>query len=112
VKPLRLSMTAFGAYAGTQVVDFTDLDERTFFLIHGATGSGKTTLLDAICFALYGETSGDERKAEQMHSHHAPAGSLIEVTFDFTLGQECYRVTRRPKQQRPRARGKGLVDEE
>ena len=112
MKPIRLSITAFGAYAAKQVVDFTVLGERSFFLIHGATGAGKTTLLDAICFALYGETSGNERGADQMRSHHTPTGPLTEVTFDFALGAERYRITRQPKQMRPRARGTGLVEED
>jgi exonuclease SbcC len=87
-------MTAFGPYAGTQMIDFRPLNDRSFFLIHGPTGAGKTSILDAICFALYGETSGNERKSEQMRSHHANASIPTEVTFDFMLGTETFRVTR------------------
>lgn len=87
-------MTAFGPYANTQVVDFRVLGDRSFFLVHGATGAGKTTILDAICFALYGETSGNERKGEQMRSHHTKSSIPTEVTFDFELGSEIYRITR------------------
>ena len=54
MKPLQLTMRAFGAYAGEQIIDFTLLGDKNFFLIHGPTGSGKTTILDAISFALYG----------------------------------------------------------
>ena len=59
MKPLQLTMQAFGAYAGEQIIDFTLLGDKNFFLIHGPTGSGKTTILDAISFALYGSASGD-----------------------------------------------------
>ena len=67
MRPIKLTMTAFGAYADTQVIDFGELEDRSFFLIHGPTGAGKTTILDAISFALYGKPSG-ERTAEQMRS--------------------------------------------
>jgi exonuclease SbcC len=94
MKPIKLAITAFGPFASTQVIDFRPLNDRSFFLIHGPTGAGKTTILDAICFALYGETSGNARKGEQMRSHHAEISILTEVTFDFMLGQEVFRVTR------------------
>ncbi len=58
MKPIKLSVHAFGPYADRQVLDFRLLGNRRFFLIHGPTGAGKTSILDAICFALYGETSG------------------------------------------------------
>ncbi len=102
MKPLKLTMTAFGPYAGAQEIDFSVLGERSFFLIHGATGAGKTTILDAICFALYGESSGNERKGEQMRSHHTKSQTPTEVTFDFVLGDGVYRVTRSLKRERPK----------
>ena len=94
MKPSTLKMTAFGPYAGTQTVDFNKLINRSFFLIHGPTGAGKTTILDAICFALYGETSGNERKSEQMRSHHASESTITEVSFDFNIGSKNYRSIR------------------
>lgn len=100
MKPLKLSMTAFGPYANTQVIDFGVLNDRSFFLIHGPTGAGKTTILDAICFALYGESSGETRKSEHMRSHHSKESTVTEVSFDFMLGQESYRVTRSLKRER------------
>ena len=112
MKPLRLSLTAFGPFADRQFVDFTELGDCSFFLIHGPTGSGKTTILDAICFALYGDASGDERKADQLRSDHASPDILTEVTFDFTLAAEAYRITRIPKQERPKARGAGTRTEQ
>jgi exonuclease SbcC len=94
MKPVKLSMTAFGSYAETHIIDFEPLNDRSFFLIHGPTGAGKTTILDAMCFALYGETSGNERKCEQMRSHHADPSVPTEVTFEFALGEKYYRISR------------------
>ncbi|MZP29853.1 AAA family ATPase [Heliobacterium undosum] len=109
MRPLRLTMQAFGPFAGVQVVDFHELGGRSLFLIHGPTGAGKTTILDAITFALYGDTSGGEREGRQMRSHHAPAKLETAVTFDFALGNEVYRITRRPEQERPRLKGEGMT---
>ena len=111
MRPLKLVMRAFGPYAQEQVLDFGVLEERSFFLIHGPTGAGKTSILDAICFALYGETSGGERQIRHMRSDHADPGVLTEVTFNFTLGVETYRVFRRPEQDRPKKRGSGMTKE-
>lgn len=109
MKPLLLTMSAFGPYAGTQILDFTELGERTFFLVHGPTGSGKTTILDAICFALYGDTSGAQRDGKQMRSDHAEPSVPTEITFDFVVGLKLYRIKRNPDQERPKKRGEGLT---
>jgi DNA repair protein SbcC/Rad50 len=105
VRPVKLEMHAFGPYAGTQVLDFRELGDRPLFLIHGPTGSGKSTILDAICLALYGETSGDERKGGHMRSDYAPPEMRTRVVFEFAIGQETYRIDRRPGQEIPRANG-------
>lgn len=110
MKPLRLEMQAFGPFAGEQVIDFRELGERSFFLIHGSTGSGKTTILDAICFALYGDSSGAERSGEQMCSDFAEAGVITLVRFNFALGAKHYRVYRSPRQMRPAKRGDKMVE--
>ena len=112
MKPLRLSMRAFGPYAGEQNLDFTVLGSATCFLIHGPTGAGKTSILDAICFALYGEASGGERDPKRLRSDHAEPGTLTEVVFDFNLGAETYRVSRSPEQERPKARGTGTTTQQ
>ncbi len=109
MRPVQLALHAFGPYAAQQVVDFRQLGDRTFFLIHGPTGAGKTSILDAMCFALYGETSGGERDARHMRSDFAEPAMPTEVTFDFALGNEMYRVTRCPQQERPRRRGLGTT---
>ena len=97
MKPITLTISAFGPYAGEQKIDFRDLGARQFFLIHGPTGAGKTSILDAICFALYGDTSGDDRDGEQMRSHLADPKVPTVITFDFSIGAKHYRVMRKPK---------------
>jgi DNA repair protein SbcC/Rad50 len=109
MRPEILRLGAFGAYAGTQSFDLAELGPHRLFLIHGPTGSGKTTLLDAICFALFGESSGDERKAVDLRSHHATAESETFVELEFALGQEHYRIRRSPKQTITGARGKPVT---
>ena len=106
MRPLRLVMKAFGPYAAEQVLDFSELGDRSFFLIHGPTGSGKTSILDAICFALYGDTSGAQRDGRLMRSHLAGPLDPTEVTFDFALGERRYRVRRSPQWERPARRGR------
>lgn len=108
MRPIKLVMTAFGAYGGRVVLDFGELGSRNFFLITGPTGAGKTTILDAICFALYGDTSG-EREAKSIRSDHAVAELLTEVEFTFSIGCCRYRVCRRPEQERPKKRGDGMT---
>ena len=107
MKPLVIEMHAFGPFAKRQVIDFRQLGNKTFFLIHGPTGSGKTSILDGICFALFGDSSGGERDGRQMRSHHADSDTLTEVRFDFALGLDRYRVRRIPEQMRPAKRGGG-----
>lgn len=109
MRPIQLTLHAFGPYAGEQTLDFRQLGDRSLFLIHGPTGAGKTTILDAMCFALHGETSAGERDARHMRSDYAEASILTEVTFDFALGTEVYRITRAPQQARPRRRGQGTT---
>ena len=109
MKPIRLSMVAFGPFAEEEILDFTQLGHNPLFLINGPTGSGKTTILDAICFALYGKTTGDEREGSQMRCDMAAEKSLTEVTFEFQLGELRYRIRRVPEQDRKKARGDGYT---
>lgn len=107
MKPLFVKLQAFGPFARQQVIDFRELGDKNFFLIHGPTGSGKTSILDGICFALFGDSSGGEREGHEMRSHHADSDTLTEVSFDFLLGTERYRVRRVPEQNRKAKRGDG-----
>lgn len=109
MRPLAITMTAFGSYAGTERVDFGRLGDRALFLIHGPTGAGKTTILDAMCFALFGRTSGAERDGRQMRSDYVEPSVATEVVFDFALGTEVYRVRRAPEQEVLKRRGTGTT---
>jgi exonuclease SbcC len=109
MRPLSLTVEGFGPYARTQTLDFTTLGERRLFLIHGPTGSGKTTVLDAICFALYGDTTGKEREGKGMRSDFVGPETETRVTLDFAVGEKTYRVTRQPAYERPKLRGEGTT---
>jgi len=102
-------MTGFGPYANTQVIDFSELGNRSFFLICGPTGSGKTTILDAISFVLYGDTSGNIRDGKQMRSDYADMDTTTKVVFNFALGDNNYRIERKPQQERPKRVGEGTT---
>ena len=106
--PLYLKMNAFGPYAGRQVIDFRQLGDHKLFLIYGPTGAGKTTVLDAICYALYGETSGNRRSGAHMRSEYASPEEKTYVLFDFAIGTKRYRIERMPEQQVAKKRGSGL----
>lgn len=110
MRPVRLSMQAFGPFASRESVDFACFGARALFLIHGPTGAGKTTLLDALCFALYGDTSGGERDPRAMRSDHASPDLETEVALEFALGEERFRVTRKPAQTRAKRRGAGNTE--
>ena len=84
MRPHRLRVQAFGAFAGTEEVAFDDLEG--LFLLHGETGAGKTTLLDAIAFALYGRVPGERGSAKRLRSDHAAAGLTTEVELEATIG--------------------------
>lgn len=110
MRPILLEMQAFGPYAKQTAVDFSVFDEVGLFLLTGPTGAGKTTLFDAICFVLYGESSGALRPVDSLRSHHAPVDLLTEVRLTFELRGRTYRVTRSPKQDKPKARGEGFTE--
>lgn len=109
MKPIKLTMTAFGPFANTEVIEFNALGNKPLFLINGATGSGKTTILDGICFALYGKTTGDERQATQMRCDYADENSIARVELVFELKGNKYRIVREPDQHRPKVRGGGFT---
>ncbi len=95
MKPLKLTMTAFGPYKDTEVIDFTALGSHRLFLVSGNTGAGKTSIFDAICFALYGEASGEDRSEIRMlRSQFALDEVYTAVQFEFELKRRTYRVLR------------------
>src|SRR6266568_1357118 len=98
MRPLKLTMRAFGPFAGEESVDFRTLGENAFFLIHGPTGAGKTSILDAACYALYGTPSGSTRDEHFLRSQHALPETLCEVEFLFQVGPRRFFVRRNPEQ--------------
>jgi len=112
MKPLKLSIQAFGPFSSRQVIDFTLLGTNPLFLINGQTGSGKTSILDAICFALYGQTTGNEREPSQMRCDYTDESLLTEIELDFKLGENSYRIRRMPTQERPKSRGDGTTTQQ
>ena len=109
MRPLKLEINAFGPYRSGTVIDFTVLGEKSLFLITGPTGSGKTTILDAICYALFGKTSGQERQGDRMVSDFAEKGTEVSVVLEFSLGDKKYKVRRAPAQQVKKKRGEGFT---
>ena len=111
MKPLKLTMSAFGPYAGEVKVDFAQLGERGLYLITGDTGAGKTTIFDGITFALYGEASGNNRESDMFRSKYAKEETPTFVELEFRYRNEVYRVRRNPEYLRPAKKGKGLTTE-
>ncbi len=94
MRPLKLTMTAFGPYADMQVLDLDKLGKQGIFLITGDTGAGKTSIFDAISFALYGEPSGANRKTGNLQSKFAKAGTKTSVELVFEYDGKIYTVYR------------------
>ncbi|WP_243355514.1 AAA family ATPase [Bacillus litorisediminis] len=109
MRPLQLTMQAFGPYAGQETVDFTVLQNKRMFLISGKTGSGKTTIFDGISFALYGKASGEDRVGPELRSHFAEDDCPTEVSLTFTLRQKNYYIWRAPQQEKKKSRGDGFT---
>ncbi|MBM4057578.1 MAG: SMC family ATPase, partial [Planctomycetes bacterium] len=115
----RLAISGFGPFAGTETIDFDRLSAAGLFLLAGPTGAGKTTLLDAICYALYGETTGeglgqgpiDGRSGADLRSARARPDQLTEVELEFSVSGARYRVVRNPQYTRAPRRGTTPVTE-
>jgi len=107
----RLEVQALQAFAAREEVDFDALGAAGLFLLHGDTGAGKTTLLDAICFAFYGKLPGARGKDARERSDHAAPELRTEVVLEATLRGERLRITRTPRQERPKRRGTGITEE-
>lgn len=109
MRPLKLTLQAFGPFAKQEIVDFTVLGASPLFLINGPTGAGKSSLLDAICYALYGETTGSERTGDQMRCDYADPHTFTEIIYRFELGGRTFQVVRSPDQEVPKKRGEGTT---
>ncbi len=95
MRPIQLTMTAFGPYKGTETVDFRELKDNRLFVISGATGAGKTTIFDGICFALYGQASGEDRTDNRaMRSDFADDAVQTTVELTFVIHNRTYRIMR------------------
>lgn len=95
MRPIKLAMTAFGPYKNKEVINFSDLQDHSLFVVAGNTGAGKTTIFDAICFALYGSASGQDRDHHSMlRSHFADPEIHTAVELIFTIHNRTYRVLR------------------
>jgi DNA repair protein SbcC/Rad50 len=109
MKPMKLTMQAFGPYPAAETIDFQLLGNRTMFVISGKTGSGKTTIFDGISFAIYGKASGEDRNGSDLRSQFANDDDLTEVSLTFSLRGKTYHIIRSPQQDKKKARGEGFT---
>lgn len=109
MRPLHLTISAFGPYAGQTELDMQALGTSGVYLIAGDTGAGKTTIFDAICFALFGQPSGTQRTAGMLRSKYAAVETPTFVTLRFRCRDKNYTVRRSPEYERPSKRGDGMV---
>lgn len=109
MRPEKLTISAFGPYAGRTEIDFTRLGDQGLFLITGDTGAGKTTIFDAVTFALYGEASGNVREAGMFRSKYAKEDVPTFVELEFLYQGNQYRIKRNPEYFRPKGRGTGYT---
>lgn len=111
MKPISLTIEAFGPYRDSVTLDFNELQNHSMFLISGPTGAGKTSILDAMVYALYGEPSGEVRKTDAIRSDFAEPQRMTRVDFSFAIGDARYRVERLPKQLVAKKRGTGMREQ-
>ena len=109
MRPTKLTMSAFGPYAGEITLDMNALGSRGIYLICGDTGAGKTTIFDAISFALYGEASGRARQGAMLRSKYASPDTPTFVEMSFLYGGAEYKLRRAPEYMRPAKRGTGYT---
>lgn len=109
MRPLKITMSAFGPYAGKVTLDMQKLGKSGIYLITGDTGAGKTTVFDAISYALYGEASGNYRENTTLRSKYASADTPTFVELEFEYNNEIYKINRNPEYPRPNKRGEGFT---
>lgn len=108
MRPEKIELQYFGSYEH-ETIDFTRFRDHSLFLIAGNTGAGKTTIFDAMCYALFGQTTDEERSATALRSDFAPVDRETKVTFTFNHQGKRYRITRRPKQELAGRQGKKVT---
>ena len=109
MRPIKLTISAFGPYADLTVLDLDKLGENGLYLITGTTGAGKTSIFDAITYALYGEPSGSVRDDSMLRSKYANPSTDTFVELTFIYNGKTYTVRRNPEYERPKARGEGMT---
>lgn len=112
MRPVKLTISAFGPYAGEITLDMDLLGTSGLYLITGDTGAGKTTIFDAITYALFGEASGNNRTTEMFRSKYADALTPTYVELDFEFHDKMYHIRRNPEYLRPAKRGGGKETKE
>ena len=109
MKPINLTISAFGPYKDKVVIDFTKLGENGIFLITGDTGAGKTSIFDAISFAIFGEVSGSNRPIQSIRSDFADSDTETFVELEFIHKNKIYKILRNPTYEKPKKKGDGFT---
>src|SRR5258708_2860899 len=109
MRPIKISMQAFGPYAKKEEIDFSSLGNRTMFLISGKTGAGKTTIFDGLSFAIYGKASDEDSSGQELRSQFSDEDLLTEVSLEFSLRGKAYYIHRSPQQERKKKSGEGTT---